>query len=133
MLKNGQKKKAELSKPVEIFKVELKYLLMYLIGFILSSVIILLFDLKLELYYAVSLGIFMLCSLLCGTLCGIKKRNNGLMNAVIHTLPVNLILLVISMLMNGISIDLNIAISFVLLTVSSAIGGILGVNTKLKK
>lgn len=98
----------------------------------LTSIVSVLLDLEKWLSFSVITAIFSLCTLLSAYLTSYRKRENGLVTGIIYNLPSVLIILLLSVILNGFSADLNILFSFASMLISSALGGILGVNRKQK-
>ncbi len=114
-------------------------LLMFLLPFILlfsalllTSFVSVIIDLEKKLNSPVIMVIFSLCTFLSAFLIASKKREKGLVTGVIYNLPSIIIILLLSLILNGFSADLNILLSFVTMLISSALGGIIGVNRKQK-
>lgn len=98
----------------------------------LTSIVSVLLDLEKGLSFSVITAIFSLCTLLSAYLTSYRKRENGLVTGIIYNLPSVLVILLLSVILNGFSADLNILLSFASMLISSALGGILGVNRKQK-
>ena len=114
-------------------------LLMFLLPFILlfsalllTSFVSVIIDLEKKLNSPVITVIFSLCTFLSAFLIASKKREKGLVTGVIYNSPSIIIILLLSLILNGFSADLNILLSFVTMLISSALGGIIGVNRKQK-
>lgn len=89
-------------------------------------------DLSKEYIYYVSLVIFCIAPFLVGFISGVKIRKNGLLVGAIHALPIGLLFVILSAIINGFQIDLRTLITIAIMILSSAIGGIVSVNIKLK-
>lgn len=98
--------------------------------FLFVSVASLVIDIETKLVFPVALGCFSLASAASGFYVGRKIRHNGLICGILYALPANVVYLFISLAFNGFKVDYAIAISFALLIVFSAFGGILSVNIK---
>jgi putative membrane protein (TIGR04086 family) len=101
--------------------------------FLIGSLIALLIDLPSDSDYLFSIVLFSVCSMLTGFYAGIKKRENGLLVGIIYTLPLNAIVVLISLFYNSFAIGVNLAVTIVVLMISGAIGGILAVNKRLRR
>ena len=110
-------------------------LLMFLLPFVLlfsalllASLVSVFIDLEKKLNFPVITVIFSFCTFLSA----FKKREKGLVAGIIYNLPSVIIILLLSLILNGFSVDLNILLSFVTMLISSALGGVIGVNRKQK-
>lgn len=114
-------------------------LLMFLLPFVLlfsalllASLVSVFIDLEKKLNFPVITVIFSFCTFLSAFLVAGKKREKGLVAGIIYNLPSVIIILLLSLILNGFSVDLNILLSFVTMLISSALGGVIGVNRKQK-
>lgn len=114
-------------------------LLMFLLPFVLlfsalllASLVSVFIDLEKKLNFPVITVIFSFCTFLSAFLVAGKKREKGLVAGIIYNLPSVIIILLLSLILNGFSVDLNIILSFVTMLISSALGGVIGVNRKQK-
>ena len=62
-----------------------------------------------------------------------KKREKGMLYGTLYSLPSNITVMLVSAAFNSFSIDYNLFLTFSLLVVCSAAGGVLSVNIKPKK
>ena len=99
---------------------------------LLASLVSVFIDLEKKLNFPVITVIFSLCTFLSAFLVAGKKREKGLVAGIIYNLPSVIIILLLSLIANGFSADLNILLSFVTMLISSALGGVIGVNRKQK-
>lgn len=118
---------------LDFIKNQIFCLTIYIVLFIVGCLVSLVFDIDYKLDYYVSLFIFALCSFLCGFIGGIKQRENGIVSGIIYALPGNLIVILLSIILNGFSVEISILISVVSLNLLSAVGGILGVNKRRRR
>lgn len=107
--------------------------LIYISFWIIACLIGLLADVSKTFDYYVSLASITLASFASGFLSGLKLRKNGLLCGLILSLPANLTICLISLVINGFSADSNIIITLILLIVASACGGILAVNKRHRR
>lgn len=111
---------------------QLLALAVYSVVFLIDSFICLSLDLdRSHMFYFSALS-FALSSFICSYFAGFKIHKNGIAVGLIYALPANLIVILISVIVNGFKIDLTVAISIFILLICSMLGGILSVNTKLK-
>lgn len=103
-----------------------------LVLFVISSIVSVYADLQKSQNYIVSLCIIGFTCFASGILSGKIKRKNGIITGIIYILPQLTSLLLISVIFNSFSIDLNIIISTAVSVISAAAGGITGVNMKQK-
>lgn len=126
-------KKMTNTNSLDFIKNQIFCLTIYIVLFIVGCLVSLVFDIDYKLDYYVSLFIFALCSFLCGFIGGIKQRENGIVSGIIYALPGNLIVILLSIILNGFSVEISILISVVSLILLSAVGGILGVNKRRRR
>ena len=94
------------------------------------SVIVLTLDIEINyIFLIVTIGI---CNALMGYIIGSEKKKNGLFLALIYTLPGNLSLLVISLILNGFKFDYFAFLTLTTMMITSAVGGVVSVNKKKK-
>ncbi len=103
-----------------------------LVLFVISAFVAVYADLQKSQNYIVSLCIIGFACFASGVLSGKFKRKNGIITGIIYILPQMTLLLLISVILNSFSIDLNIIISTAVSLISAAVGGISGVNMKQK-
>ena len=100
--------------------------------FFIGAVIAFFADIKNSGYYSMCLLSLSLGCFVSGFVTARKMKHNGLMHAVIYSLPGNLSYIVLSSALNSFKIDYHIILSLMLIIVSSAIGGIISVNVRPK-
>ena len=103
-----------------------------LVLFVISAFVSVYTDLQRSQNYIVSLCIIGFVCFASGVLSGKFKRKNGIITGIIYILPQLTLLLLISVIFNSFSIDINIIISTAVSVISAAVGGITGVNMKQK-
>lgn len=128
-----KRKKNANSDTRKLIKTEVLLFAIYLFGFIISSLVALIYDLSADLCFPVCLAVLGICSFTGGFIVGIKKRKNGLVNGIVFLIPINSLIILISLFLCSFNPDLNIIISFSALILASAAGGICGVNSKVKR
>lgn len=126
-------KKMSNTKGLDFIKTQIFCLTIYIILFIVGCLVSLIFDIDYKFDYYVSLFIFALCSFLSGFVGGIKQKENGIVSGIIYALPGNLIVILLSVILNGFSVEIGLLISTVSLILLSAVGGILGVNKRRRR
>ena len=105
----------------------------YIIIFLIFILICLISGINRSDMNYISLIPFTLSSLICGYVAGFKARKKGLYIGALNILPVLVVFLLISAAINTFEIDiLRTVLSIILMIISGGIGGILGVNTRLK-
>ncbi len=107
-------------------------LLYVLIGFISVSACVY-YDLAAENTFTVAIISGGVSAFFSGFITGIKFRKNGMIKAIIITMPINFIILLTSLIFNGFKADINMLFSILILEASAAVGGILSVNSKIRK
>ena len=130
-----QKRKTErkMSPPLKlVLKAQLVAAVCYLTVLIVSSIVCLSLDFKRQNMFYVSILCFAAASFICAYYAGYKIHKNGLTVGLLYSLPANIITVFLSVAVNQFKIDLTVLISLFILLISSMLGGILSVNTKLK-
>lgn len=133
MAKNIQNKKRSVDKKNKetVFLFTFPFFLL-LFAVIICSIISTFADLQKNLNFAVMAVLVGMCEFLSGFVSGKIKRENGIVTGIIYSLPAFVILILISLILNKFSIDLNLLISCAVMLISAAAGGITGVNMKKK-
>lgn len=85
-----------------------------------------------SIYYVVLISVIVF-ALLGGLLTGKIHIKNGLLNSVVYNLPFILVILAVSFILNDFTLDYRALITLVLMLLSAAVGGVIGVNTSRKK
>ncbi|MGN1444450.1 MAG: TIGR04086 family membrane protein [Acutalibacteraceae bacterium] len=106
--------------------------LTYSFVFIVSSAVCLSLDFERKNMFYISALCFAAASFICSYYAGYKIHKNGLTVGLLYALPANIIIALLSVSVNRFKIDLTFLISKFILMISSMLGGILSVNTKLK-
>lgn len=128
-----RKKERKMSPPLKTFlKSQLVAAVCYLTVLIVSSIVCLSLDFKRQNMFYVSILCFASASFICAYYAGYKIHKNGLTVGLLYSLPANIITVFLSVAVNQFKIDLTVLISLFILLISSMLGGILSVNTKLK-
>ena len=104
----------------------------YCLVFIVSSAVCLSLDFDRKNMFYVSILCFAAASFICAYYAGYKIHKNGLTVGLLYSLPANIVIVLLSVAVNKFKIDLTFLISMFILIISSMLGGILSVNTKLK-
>ena len=125
--------KSENSQLKVFLQIQLFAIVIYVLFFIAGSLISLTADISLKYDYIVTLVLFSASSFLVGFFTGVKLRQNGLIMGIIYSLPLNVILIVISLILNDFTLSFNMLISLLVLTAFSGIGGVLAVNKRLRR
>ena len=108
-------------------------MIIYFASFLLFSVIGLMADLSVKYDLLCSLLSFGLASFAVGFFIGRKLRQNGLLAGIIYSLPLNTLIVLLSLIFSDFTVDLNIAITATVLLVTAGAGGIVAVNSRLKR
>ncbi len=123
-------KKSDLS---QFIRIQIVALIIYILIFLLYGFICLKVDLNSDHTFIVAISMFFISSFLVGFISCTKIRQKGLVSGVLYAVPMNSISILISLVMNGFKPDLRAAIIIAVMLVSSASGGIISVNTKVRK
>lgn len=129
----NKKIKIESSIQSTFISVQIFAVIFYIIMFLLSSGIALAADLSHGYDYIFSLCSFVLCSFATGFFAGIKLRQNGMVSGILFSLPMNVIVVLISLFFTDFKVDYTLAVTITLLILASAIGGILAVNKRRRR
>lgn len=103
-----------------------------LVIFSIITVISVAFDIGEKSMLVLSLAFVGPVSFICGALAGIKERKNGIICGIVSALPINIILITVSLILNSFKTDINILITLLTGVAFSAVGGIVAVNIRLK-
>ncbi len=131
-MKKPRKNKAN-SHTRKIWTVFASIILIYITVLFLSVFLSVISDLDPKQTYAVSLASLSLASFVSGIVIGFAFRKNGMLKAVVFTSPVNLFIIIASVFINSFTIDYHIILSLAALVISAAIGGIISVNSKIRR
>ena len=127
-----KKKASANNKTNKYLKQQLINLLIYLAVFMALCCVSLVSDMKKEHMLYMSLGFIGISSFLSGFSAGIKERKNGLLCGVAGSLPLNAFVIILALISNKLSFDINLLFSAATGLALSAIGGIVSVNIRLK-
>ena len=114
-------------------KVQIFGLTIYLLLFLLSGFIVMSADLKHSYDLLFSLATFAVCSFITAFYAGTKIRERGIIVGLIYTLPLNTLVMLVSLIFADFKADYIVLISVVILLLSGVIGGITGVNLRLRR
>lgn len=127
--KNGKK----LNETTRLFiKTQILMALSDLVLLLIGSFIVYSFEPSKKAYFYISIFLFCISAFISGYYCGFKLHKKGLVTGLIFCLPLNLLIVLISLIINKFSFDLTFVITLLLLLISSMLGGILSVNTRMK-
>lgn len=104
----------------------------HLLIFILITIISYLSALKFDFLCIISLFSTAISNFLSGMLSGFTKRQNGLINGILFSLPSSVVFIILSLITNKFHFDYMIIVSITVAVFFSAIGGIIAVNFKRK-
>lgn len=132
MRKKGKNKKINYKLSI-FFKVQAINLVFYLSLLILLSVLLYnFFDLNEKAYFYIAVALLSSVNIVTGYYTGIKLRKNGLLNALIFSLPATFTVILLSVILNSFHVDLTLIISLIIMLCSSMLGGVSAVNTSFK-
>lgn len=100
---------------------------------ILMCIIIHLSDSDINSGYFIILTIQCIALFITGYMTGKKFRKNGLLNGILYNGPYILIVLIISLLLTRLKFDSRMVVSVLFMLTTSAIGGIVSVNSRKKR
>lgn len=132
-LKTASKNDKKLNKSTSVFlKTQILMIITDIIFLLIGSAIVYSSEIKQKMYFYLSIAIFAIVSFIAGYYSGFKIHHNGLITGVIFCLPANILIILISLILNHFKFDFSCGISFIILLVASMLGGILSVNTRKK-
>ena len=130
---NMKNKRTENAVINTFIRIEIIGLFIYLVVFLLSSLIAMSTGLKSNYDMIISLLLFSVCSFATALTAGFKIRERGLLVGVIYTLPLNTLVLLLSLFFADFSVDYHFVVSAISLLFSGASGGIVGVNLRFRR
>ena len=125
--------KIENSQLKVFLQIQLFAIVIYLIFFLMGSVIALTADVSGKYDYIISLVLFAISSFAIGFFTGIKLRQNGLLMGIVYSLPINILVLIVSLILNDFIFSFNILITLAVLIAFAGVGGVLAVNKRLRR
>ena len=125
--------KTENSQLKVFLQIQLFAIVIYLIFFLMGSFIALTADVSGKYDYIISLVLFAISSFLVGFFIGIKLRQNGLLMGIVYSLPINILVLIVSLILNDFIFSFNILIALAVLIAFAGVGGVLAVNKRLRR
>ena len=96
------------------------------------TTVALIFDINKSINFPVMLVLICICLFVSAYLSSMKKRQNGLVTGIIYNTPTIILILFLSAISNSFKIDFNVLITLIASIIVSALGGIMGVNSKLR-
>lgn len=128
----ASKKSSEIKDKKQTALLFLFPVLVFLVLLVIASAASVYFDLQKSDNFIVLLFMLAIGSFISGYFSGKVKRRNGMTTGIIYVIPSVLLLVLISLILNTFSFDINILISALISVISSATGGIVGVNMRQK-
>ncbi len=130
-IRNSKRSQGEGSRLRKILPVLLVTILCYIVCILLCAIAILYSDTSASVGYGAMVA---LCAaaFLSAFFAGMRSKQNGLLTGFLTTLPVHVLLLLLSLLHGGFSADLTLLFVFVILSLVSMLGGVLAVNRRDK-
>ena len=119
---------------IDLFiKTQIFAVIIYLILFLLFSFVGLMADISMKYDFISALLSFALSSFVVGFYIGRKLRQNGLLAGIIYSLPINTSVILVSLIFSDFAVDFNIVITAIVLLVTAGVGGVVAVNSRLKR
>lgn len=116
-----------------LFKEHMIYISVYIFVFIFACTITLLSDVSEKNIYYFSICTFVASGLLCGYISGLKTRKNGITVGLKSVALPSILVIIISLVMNHFDISIvKLIINALLMLLSGVVGGVAGVNTRIK-
>lgn len=133
MQKNINSAKRKKSKPINSdFLLITESLAIAAVVFLFVCILSYAANFKKELYYPSALMALTVSCFISGMISGKKKKQQGLLNGILFSLPCCVTVIIISLVVNRLLFDFRILITLVCLITASAFGGVLSVNMKRK-
>ena len=129
----AKKKRSENDKLNTFIRIMIVGLLIYITVFISVSFIALITDTPKKYDLPISLLTFALGSFLAGFYAGLKNRQNGLVTGVISALPMNIAVIIASVISADFKANFILPITALVLIAASAAGGITAVNIRRRR
>ncbi|MDD6011333.1 MAG: TIGR04086 family membrane protein [Oscillospiraceae bacterium] len=133
----GKNKSAERKGDRQILKIfafcQIFALIVYLLLFMGAAYISIAADLGRKYDFILSCGALCLAAFATAYFSGRKLKEKGLIVGLLFTLPMNVLFLLISLLINNFSVSLHLPIITAALLAAGALGGISAVNKKQKR
>ncbi len=124
---------SSLNTKTQVFiKAQILALILYMISFLVASGVSLAFNVSVSYAFYVCIFAFAISSFLCALYSGYKIHKKGIVIGFLFCLPFNLLVTLISAILNSFSIDLTAVISLFIMIVSSMLGGMVSVNIRIK-
>lgn len=131
--KSNKKNRKKLNPKLKnVLLLEVSVLLIYLIVATIVCLLLFTVDIPINSVYYIILVSMALSSFLSGYLVGKKIKKNGLISGVVYNSFIILTIALISLTMNDFSFDFRLFITFAVMLIMSAAGGVSAVNTKRK-
>lgn len=105
----------------------------YILMFLLSCFTAVSLDFGQNYDMIFSLGTFAICSFLTALYAGLKIREHGLPVGIVYTLPLNTLIVLLSLFFTDFKADFRILLTSVVLLLFAGVGGITGVNIRLRR
>lgn len=127
------KKLSQLSLPAKVFfKTQLLTSALYVAAFLACGALGLSMNISRSSAFYPAVFSFSVCSFIGAFYAGRRIHKNGMSTGFLFCLPLNAIVILASVAANSFRIDLTALISFVILIISSMLGGIVSVNMRVK-
>lgn len=131
---NKRRKTFSDNETVDIFiKTQIMAIIICFAVFIIFSFVALLSDLPTKFDFVFALISFIITSFTVGFYVGRKLKQKGMIAGVIYSLPINTLVVLVSLIFSDFNADGNLFITVCSLIVSAGIGGIVAVNSRLKR
>lgn len=125
--------KNQKSKLFLFIKTQILILILLIIIILIASAVIYSADeIGSKYYFYIITAIISLIDFISGHYIGSKIKKNGMLNALLYCLPINLIIFAVSMILNLFNIDLTLLFSAIIIISANMLGGIVSVNNKSK-
>lgn len=130
--KKGRADKKMSESMVVFLKAQLLYIFLSFALLLLTSMIFYSSSADSKFYFYASAASLATASFLCAYYSGYKIHKNGLVTGLLSSLLCNVLWLLASLITNSFKVDATAFIAFLVLIITSMLGGVLSVNTKLK-
>ena len=124
---------SELSLSTKVFlKTQILSFVLYTSSFLISAALGLSMNVSKGNAFYLAVFFYSVCSFICAYYAVRQIHKNGISVGFLFCLPMNIIIVFASIAANSFRIDLTAVISFIIFAISSMLGGIVSVNTRIK-
>ena len=113
-------------------KMQIINVIVFFVIFMITALVCVATDIGVNSMLYISAAFIGISSFISGVIAGMKERKKGIICGIINVLPLNMILLIISLALNSFKADISLLIIFLAGIIAAATGGIVAVNIRIK-